>query len=100
MPSVRLAALVLGGFRALAYITPDLATIAHELDHLVARYARDPTATDVDGEEFVTAVMCDIDRSSITIANCGHPPPLLIGADGEVCALEASVPTVPLGVRK
>jgi serine phosphatase RsbU (regulator of sigma subunit) len=98
MPSVRLAALVLGGFRALAYITPDLATIARELDRLVARYARDPTATDVDGEEFVTAVMCQIDRSTITIANCGHPPPLLIGADGEVCALEASVPAVPLGV--
>ena len=98
MPSVRLAALVLGGFRALAYITPDLATIARELDHLVARYARDPTATDVDGEEFVTAVMCEIDGSTITIANCGHPPPLLIGADGEVCALEASVPAVPLGV--
>ncbi len=98
MPSVRLAALVLGGFRALAYITPDLATIARELDRLVARYARDPTATDVDGEEFVTAVMCEIDRSTITIANCGHPPPLLIGADGEVCALEASVPAVPLGV--
>lgn len=98
MPSVRLAALVLGGFRALAYITPDLAAIARELDRLVARYARDPTATDVDGEEFVTAVMCEIDRSTITIANCGHPPPLLIGADGEVCALEASVPAVPLGV--
>jgi phosphoserine phosphatase RsbU/P len=98
MPSVRLAALVLGGFRAMAYTTADLATIARELDQLVARYARDPTATDVDGEEFVTAVMCEIDRSTITIANCGHPPPLLIGANGQVCALEASVPALPLGV--
>ncbi len=98
MPSVRLAALVLGGFRAMAYTTADLATIVRELDQLVARYARDPTATDVDGEEFVTAVMCEIDHSTVTIANCGHPPPLLIGADGQVRALDASVPALPLGV--
>jgi sigma-B regulation protein RsbU (phosphoserine phosphatase) len=112
MPSVRLAALVLGGFRAMAYTTADLAAVARELDQLVTRYARDPTATDVDGEEFVTAVMCQIDNSTLsdsssttitgnailTIANCGHPPPLLIGPDGEVRALEASVPASPLGV--
>ena len=128
MPSVRLAALVLGGFRAMAYTTTDLAAVARELDQLVTRYARDPTATDVDGEEFVTAVMCQIDNSTLsessaitsnstitgnsaitsnsaitgnatlTIANCGHPPPLLIGPDGEVRALEASVPASPLGV--
>jgi sigma-B regulation protein RsbU (phosphoserine phosphatase) len=98
MPSVRLAALVLGAFRAMAYIETDLGTVARELDNLVARYARDPTATDVDGEEFVTAVMCEIDRSNITIVNCGHPPPLLIGPGGMVRSLEASVPASPLGV--
>ena len=98
MPSVRLAALVLGAFRAMAYIQADLGTVARELDNLVARYARDPTATDVDGEEFVTAVMCEIDRSTITIVNCGHPPPLLIGPGGKVRSLEASVPASPLGV--
>ena len=56
--------------------------------------------------------MCQIDNSTLsdsssttitgnailTIANCGHPPPLLIGPDGEVRALEASVPASPLGV--
>jgi phosphoserine phosphatase RsbU/P len=98
MPSVRLAALVLGGFRAMAYITADLATVAHELDQLVARYARDRTAADVDGEEFVTAVLCEIEGSTVTIANCGHPPPLLVARDGQVRSLEASVPASPLGV--
>ena len=98
MPSVRLAALVLGGFRAMAYVDADLRTIARELDGLVSRYARDPAETDVDGEEFVTAVLCQIDASSITIANCGHPPPLLIGPNGQVQVLEASVPASPLGV--
>jgi phosphoserine phosphatase RsbU/P len=98
MPSVRLAALVIGGFRAMAYMDADLRTIARELDGLVARYARDPTETDVDGEEFVTAVLCQLDSSTLTIANCGHPPPLLIGPDGQVRALDASVPASPLGV--
>ena len=37
-------------------------------------------------------------RSTITIANCGHPPPLLIGPNGQVQVLEASVPASPLGV--
>jgi serine phosphatase RsbU (regulator of sigma subunit) len=98
MPSVRLAALVLGGFRAMAYIDADLGTVARELDKLVARYALDPTANDVDGEEFVTAVMCEIDGSTIRIVNCGHPPPLLIGPGGQVRTLEASLAASPLGV--
>jgi serine phosphatase RsbU (regulator of sigma subunit) len=98
MPSVRLAALVLGGFRAMAYVTADLAAIARELDQSVARYARDPTATDVDGEEFVTAVLCEINHSTITVANCGHPPPLLVRPHGHVRSLDASVPASPLGV--
>jgi phosphoserine phosphatase RsbU/P len=98
MPSVRLAALVLGGFRAMAYVDADLRTIAHELDGLVSRYARDPTETDVDGEEFVTAVLCQLDSSTLTIVNCGHPPPLLVAPDGQVRILDASVPAIPLGV--
>jgi phosphoserine phosphatase RsbU/P len=98
MPSVRLAALVLGGFRAMAYVDPDLRTIARELDGLVSRYATDPSETDVDGEEFVTAVLCQVDSSTLTIANCGHPPPLLIAPDGHVRALDASVLASPLGV--
>jgi phosphoserine phosphatase RsbU/P len=98
MPSVRLAALVLGAFRAVAYTAPDLGCVARELDQLVSRYAHDPTATDVDGEEFVTAVMCEIHRSTIKVVNCGHPPPLLIGPGGQVRALEASVSATPLGI--
>ena len=86
----------------MAYVDADLRTIARELDGLVSRYARDPTETDVDGEEFVTAVLCQIDAqidaSTITIANCGHPPPLLIAPNGQVQVLEASVPASPLGV--
>ncbi|MDQ6615745.1 MAG: serine/threonine-protein phosphatase [Actinomycetota bacterium] len=98
MASVRLAALVLGGFRVLAYMEPDVASVAHELDLLVARYAAAPTGGDVDGEEFVTAVFCEINGQDIIVANCGHPPPLLVSPNGRVQRLDASRPTPPLGL--
>lgn len=98
LPSVRLAALVVGGFRALAYVEAELATVARELDLLVSRYASETGNNDVDGEEFVTAVMSEVNGSTVTIANCGHPPPLLIFADGQVRALPATAPTPPLGI--
>ncbi len=50
------------------------------------------------GEEFVTAVICEVGHSTLKTGNCGHPPPLLIGPGGQVRALEASVPATPLGV--
>ncbi|MFI0943026.1 PP2C family protein-serine/threonine phosphatase [Streptomyces sp. NPDC021020] len=50
-------------------------------------------------ERFVTAVMVDVapggDR--ISIANCGHPPPILLHR-GEVRPLESAHPAVPLGL--
>ncbi|MCU4186401.1 serine/threonine-protein phosphatase [Acidiferrimicrobium sp. IK] len=98
LPSVRLAALVVGGFRALAHVEPDLATVAHELDLLVSRYARDLGSAGVDGEEFVTAVMAEVRGSTVTLANCGHPPPLLVTPEGKVTVLAASSPSPPLGV--
>ena len=98
LPSVRLAALVLGAFRALAHIEADLAVVAHELDMLTSRYACDPDNIDIDGEEFVAAVLCQVNDSTLTVANCGHPPPLLIATTGEVRTLHAAVPALPLGV--
>jgi serine phosphatase RsbU (regulator of sigma subunit) len=51
------------------------------------------------GERFVTAVVVDIadDGGSMRIANCGHPPPLLIRGD-RVEPLFAQVPDLPLGL--
>jgi sigma-B regulation protein RsbU (phosphoserine phosphatase) len=98
MPSVRLAALILGAFRALAFTDTDLANVAQQLDTLAARYSSDTTAEDVDGEEFVTAVLCEFHGSNVSIANCGHPPPLLISSNGDVRRLDASTPTCPLAI--
>lgn len=102
LASVRLAALVVGAFRALAFIEPDLATVARELDMLASRYAADAASGDGDGdgdgEEFVTAVIAQVEGPTVAIANRGHPAPLLIIPDGHVRELPATCPTVPLGI--
>jgi len=97
LPAVRLAALVLGGFRALSFLEPDLATVGRELDLFTTRYAGEPSGPGTEGEEFVTGVLVEIRGRSVTVANCGHLPPLLIGATGEVRSLDPSVRTFPLG---
>ncbi|WP_146088308.1 PP2C family protein-serine/threonine phosphatase [Actinacidiphila yanglinensis] len=50
-------------------------------------------------ERFVTAVVVDIvdDGGTVRIANCGHPPPLLIRGD-RVIPLLPDVPELPLGL--
>jgi serine phosphatase RsbU (regulator of sigma subunit) len=51
------------------------------------------------GELFVTAVAVDVadDGCSVRVANCGHPPPLLIH-EGTVSSLFPGVPELPLGL--
>ncbi|WP_078862440.1 PP2C family protein-serine/threonine phosphatase [Streptomyces sp. NRRL F-5123] len=50
-------------------------------------------------ERFVTAVVVDVapGGGSISIVNCGHPPPILLHR-GEVLPLESAHPAVPLGL--
>ncbi|MFI0900929.1 PP2C family protein-serine/threonine phosphatase [Streptomyces sp. NPDC020983] len=50
-------------------------------------------------ERFVTAVMVDVAPGGgrISIANCGHPPPVLLH-HGEVLPLDCAHPVVPLGL--
>jgi serine phosphatase RsbU (regulator of sigma subunit) len=97
LPSVGLAALVLGAFRALAHTEADLVNIARELDALVVRYASDKESRDVDGEEFVTAVLAEVRGSKLRLVNSGHPPPLLISSAGEVRSLKTDTAAPPLG---
>lgn len=100
LPSVRLAALVVGGFRTLAYLEADLTAVAKELDMLAARYVSDSSGAEgeSDGEEFVTAVLVEVHGTEVTLANCGHPPPLLVDENGATLLLEATEPTPPLGL--
>lgn len=51
-------------------------------------------------EGFVTAVLVDVvdHGRTLRVVNCGHPPPLLIRADGSVLALDGTMPGLPLGL--
>jgi serine phosphatase RsbU (regulator of sigma subunit) len=75
LDAVELAADMLGMFRELAHDAHTLGELATRLDaglgRSLGRY-----------EEFVTALLVEIDQESgrASIFNCGHPPPLLISA--------------------
>ncbi len=81
LDAVEIAADVLGVFREVAHEVYTLAEVARRLD---AGLARSPDAGQAHSsrstEEFVTAVLAEIDPSAgtLTIYNCGHPPPILL----------------------
>lgn len=88
LDSVRLASIVLGAYRHVAYERADLPAVVADLDRAVARGVGD--------EDFVTAVLVEERGGTLTIVNCGHPAPLLLRR-GEVIPLEPPAPAPPLG---
>jgi phosphoserine phosphatase RsbU/P len=90
LDSVRLASTVLGSYRHVAYERSDLRAVVDDLDRAVARSVGD--------EDFVTAALVEERGGTLTIVNCGHPPPLLLRR-GEVIALDPPAPAPPLGFR-
>jgi sigma-B regulation protein RsbU (phosphoserine phosphatase) len=88
LDAVRLASIVLGSYRHVAYERADLRAIVADLDRAVAR--------SVGEEDFVTAAMVEERGGTLTIVNCGHPAPLLLRR-GEVIPLEPPSGAPPLG---
>ena len=88
LDAVRLASIVLGSYRHVAYERADLRAIVTDLDRAVARSVGD--------EDFVTAALVEERGGTLTIVNCGHPAPLLLRR-GEVIALDPPAPAPPLG---
>jgi len=88
LDAVRLASIVLGSYRHVAYERSDLRAIVTDLDRAVARNVGD--------EDFVTAALVEERGGTLTIVNCGHPPPLLLRR-GQVIPLEPPAPAPPLG---
>jgi serine phosphatase RsbU (regulator of sigma subunit) len=88
LDAVRLASIVLGSYRHVAYERADLRAIVADLDRAVARSVGD--------EDFVTAAMVEERGGTLTIVNCGHPVPLLLRR-GQVIPLEPPAPAPPLG---
>jgi len=88
LEAVRLASTVLGSYRHVAYERADLRAIVSDLDRAVAR--------SVGEEDFVTAAIVEERGGTLTIVNCGHPPPLLLRR-GEVIELNPPAAAPPLG---
>src|SRR6185436_11081191 len=86
--AVRMASIVLGSYRHVAFERSDLRAIVSDLDRAVARSVGD--------EDFVTAALVEERGGTLTIVNCGHPAPLLLRR-GEVIPLEPPAPAPPLG---
>ncbi|MEE1787637.1 PP2C family protein-serine/threonine phosphatase [Streptomyces sp. SP17BM10] len=113
------AALLLGAFRAAAHLHAELPGLAAYLDgsvcwdlaQLSAQANRlrlvggsgdgppEEAGADDSGEAFITAVLLDIpdDGTEVRLIDCGHPPPLLLRADG-ITPLAADHPAPPLGL--
>ncbi|MEU5551673.1 MULTISPECIES: PP2C family protein-serine/threonine phosphatase [unclassified Micromonospora] len=88
LEAVRLASIVLGSYRHVAYERSDLRGVVADLDRAVARSVGD--------EDFVTAALVEERGGTLTIVNCGHPAPLLLRR-GAVIPLEPPAPAPPLG---
>ncbi|MEO3927331.1 PP2C family protein-serine/threonine phosphatase [Micromonosporaceae bacterium B7E4] len=88
LDAVRLASIVLGSYRHVAYERADLRAIVADLDRAVARNVGD--------EDFVTAALVEERGGTLTIVNCGHPAPLLLRR-GQVIPMEPPAPAPPLG---
>jgi serine phosphatase RsbU (regulator of sigma subunit) len=94
LDAVEIAADVLGVFREVAHEVYTLAEVARRIDASLARRPAAPL------EEFVTAVLAEIDPAagSLTIYNCGHPPPIVLsrGSPPQVTTVEVPSPALPL----
>lgn len=86
-----------------AYLDRGLREDLTDLDEVPLPTPKDARAAPRSGprtvEGFVTAVVADVaaDGSVVRIANCGHPPPVVL-RDGRVHHLEPAIPALPLGL--
>lgn len=89
LDAVRTAAVAIWAFREAAERLDDIEEVAAVLDQRLARH--------LGAEDFVTAIIADIDgHGGACFVNCGHHPPLRLGRGAPV-AIDAP-PTTPLGL--
>jgi sigma-B regulation protein RsbU (phosphoserine phosphatase) len=89
LEAVQTAAAVLGAFRAAAFTSPDVGSLSRTIDETLSRMMNE--------EEFVTAIVGEFNDDRVTLANCGHHPPVLVTGD-EVTTVDTGEPTLPLGL--
>jgi serine phosphatase RsbU (regulator of sigma subunit) len=91
LEAVETAALVVGAFREAAPDEAKLDEVGQRLERALNRR--------LEGEEFVTAVLVEVDdEHCVTLLNYGHPAPLLLCADGSIVFAEPPQTAPPLGL--
>lgn len=97
--AVAAVAIVIGAFREAAEQESTLEAIAQRLERALVREGTRRDSVEV-FEGFTTAVLAELPHGEcvVRIVNRGHPPPLLLHADGTVRALPAREPALPLGM--
>lgn len=91
LEAVETASVVLGAFREAAHDEKSLEGVGERVSR-----AADRTLS---GEKFVTAILAEIGADSGTLfLNYGHPPPMLLRADGRVAFPEPPGYALPLGL--
>jgi serine phosphatase RsbU (regulator of sigma subunit) len=91
LEAVETAALVVGAFREAAPEEAKLAEVGERLERALNRR--------LENEEFVTAVLVEVDDDHcVTLLNYGHPAPLVLCADGVIAFAEPPQTAPPLGL--
>ncbi|MFI5978981.1 PP2C family protein-serine/threonine phosphatase [Streptomyces sp. NPDC051452] len=100
MGAVAAVAVVIGAFREAAEQEATLEAVAQRLERALAREGTRRDGIDA-FEGFTTAVLAELphDDGLVRVVNRGHPPPLLLHADGTLCVLATREPALPLGMR-
>lgn len=105
MEAVEAVAIVIGAFREAAEQERNLEGVARRLERALAREGTRRDGLDA-FEGFTTAVLAEIPRGDgsgtfdgfVRVVNRGHPPPLMLYADGRLDTLEPTEPALPLGM--
>ncbi|MEU9167167.1 PP2C family protein-serine/threonine phosphatase [Streptomyces sp. NPDC048420] len=97
--AVAAVAIVIGAFREAAEQESTLEAVAQRLERALAREGTRRDSVEA-FEGFTTAVLAELPHGEgvVRLVNRGHPPPLLLHADGTVCALPPREPALPLGM--
>ncbi|WP_436319580.1 PP2C family protein-serine/threonine phosphatase [Streptomyces syringium] len=97
--AVEAVAVVIGAFREAAEQERTLEALAARLEHALWREGRRRANLD-QSEGFTTAVLAEVPpgANTLRLVNRGHPPPLLLHADGRVDETYPEVPALPLGM--
>ncbi|MEV5812620.1 PP2C family protein-serine/threonine phosphatase [Streptomyces mutabilis] len=99
MSAVAAVAVVIGAFREAAEQEATLEAVAQRLERALAREGTRREGLDA-FEGFTTAVLAELPHGDgvVRILNRGHPPPLLLYADGTLRPLPARESALPLGM--